>query len=102
MAILDDSLAWHRNDDFGTRWMAGCQTTTTRAEEDPVHSITRRNVVLSAAAGAAFGLSKPLEIIAPASAQQGGGPTALNPRGMKFHRFKVGDIEVTQVLDGAI
>jgi len=68
-----------------------------------MQSMTRRNVVLSAAvAGAAFGLNKSLEIISPASAQQGGGPTALNPKGTKFHRFKVGDIEVTQVFDGAI
>ena len=36
-----------------------------------MQSMTRRNVVLSAAAaGAAFGLSKRLEIISPASAQQ--------------------------------
>ena len=68
-----------------------------------MQSMTRRNVVLSAAAAsAAFGLNKHLEIISPASAQQGGGPSALNPKGMKFHRFKVGDIEVTQVFDGAV
>jgi glyoxylase-like metal-dependent hydrolase (beta-lactamase superfamily II) len=68
-----------------------------------MQSMTRRSVVLSAAAaGAAFGLNKRLEIISPASAQQGGGATAYNPKGLKFHRFKVGDIEVTQVLDGAI
>jgi glyoxylase-like metal-dependent hydrolase (beta-lactamase superfamily II) len=68
-----------------------------------MQSMTRRNVVLSAAAaGAAFGLNKKLEIISPASAQQGNGPTAYNPKGLKFHRFRVGDIEVTQVLDGAI
>jgi glyoxylase-like metal-dependent hydrolase (beta-lactamase superfamily II) len=64
---------------------------------------TRRGVVLSAAAaGAALGLGGRLEIIAPASAQQGAGPSPLNPKGLKFHRFKVGDIEVTQVFDGAI
>jgi len=68
-----------------------------------MQSITRRNVVLSAAAaGAAFGLSKRVEVISPASAQQGSGATTLNPKGMKFHRFKVGDIEVTQVFDGAV
>jgi glyoxylase-like metal-dependent hydrolase (beta-lactamase superfamily II) len=65
--------------------------------------LTRRNVVLSAAAaGAAFGLDRALEIIPSAAAQQGGGPTALNPKGLKFHRFKVGDIEVTQLFDGAL
>jgi glyoxylase-like metal-dependent hydrolase (beta-lactamase superfamily II) len=65
--------------------------------------MTRRNVVLSAAAaGAAFGLNGRMEIIPPASAQQGGGATALNPKAMKFHKFKLGDIEVTQVFDGAI
>jgi len=65
--------------------------------------MTRRNVVLSAgAAAAAFGLDRTIEIIGPASAEQGGGPTQLNPRGVKFHRFKVGDIEVTQIFDGAV
>jgi glyoxylase-like metal-dependent hydrolase (beta-lactamase superfamily II) len=68
-----------------------------------VPALSRRNVVLSAAAAAAaFGLDRPLEIIGSAHAQQGGGPTAMNPKGLKIHRFKVGDIEVTQVLDGAI
>jgi len=68
-----------------------------------VQSITRRNVVLSAAAaGTAFGLGKRLEIISPASAQQGGGASTLNPKGLKFHRFNVGDIEITQVFDGAV
>jgi glyoxylase-like metal-dependent hydrolase (beta-lactamase superfamily II) len=68
-----------------------------------MQSMTRRNVVLSAAvAGAAFGLNRSLEIIAPASAQQSVGATPLNPKAMKFHKFKVGDIEVTQVLDGTV
>jgi glyoxylase-like metal-dependent hydrolase (beta-lactamase superfamily II) len=65
--------------------------------------MTRRNVVLSAAAaGAAFGLNKMVEIIPSASAQADIGPTAFNPKALKFHRFKVGDIEVTQVFDGAV
>src|SRR6476620_491979 len=77
---------------------AGFQTKTRRGGGNLMQSITRRKVVLSAAAaGTAFGLSKRVEIISPASAQQGGGPSALNPKGMQFHRFKVGDIEVTQV-----
>jgi glyoxylase-like metal-dependent hydrolase (beta-lactamase superfamily II) len=72
-------------------------------QEISMPKLSRRNVVLSAAAAAAtFGLDKPLEIIGSASAQQGGGATALNPKGLKFHRFKVGDIEVTQVFDGAV
>src|SRR5262249_4534797 len=43
-----------------------------------------------------------LEIMPPASAQEGQGPTALNPKAMRFHKFKVGDIEVTQVFEGAL
>jgi len=65
--------------------------------------MTRRNVVLTAgAAAAAFGLDRTIEIIPPASAQQGGSPTQMNPKGLKFHRFNVGAIEVTQVFDGAV
>ncbi len=65
--------------------------------------LTRRNVVLSSAAAAAtFGLDGPLEFIGSAQAQQGGGPTAMNPKGLKHVKFKVGDIEVTQVFDGAV
>jgi glyoxylase-like metal-dependent hydrolase (beta-lactamase superfamily II) len=68
-----------------------------------MQSMTRRNVVLSAAAaGAAFGLNGSLEIISPAAAQDKVNPTALNPKALKFHKFKVGDIEVTQLLDGTI
>jgi glyoxylase-like metal-dependent hydrolase (beta-lactamase superfamily II) len=68
-----------------------------------MQSMTRRNVVLSAAAaGAAFGLNRTVEIITPAVAQQSVGATTLNPKGLTFHRFKVGDIEVTQVLDGTL
>jgi len=59
-------------------------------------------VLSAAAAGTAFGLGKRLEIISPASAQQGGGASTLNPKGLKFHRFNVGDIEITQVFDGAV
>lgn len=63
----------------------------------------RRNVVLSAATAAmAFGLDRKLEIIPSAHAQQGGGPTSMNPKGLKIHKFKVGAIEVTQIFDGAI
>jgi len=60
----------------------------------------RRNVVLSAAAAsAAFGLTGPVEMLPSALAQAGGG---LNPAAAKFHKFKVGDLEVTTVFDGEI
>ncbi len=64
---------------------------------------TRRRVVLTAAvAGAVFGADKVLEILPAAHAQVGNGTSPLNPKGLKFYRFKVGDIEVTTVFDGAI
>lgn len=64
---------------------------------------TRRSVILAAAAaGATLGTDSPLEIFPAAHAQQGGGATPMNPRAKPFHRFKVGDIEVTQVFDGAV
>lgn len=69
-----------------------------------MHSISRRSVVISAAAaGAAFGLDKPLEFVGQAFAQgagthANGSPAALVEKG--FAKFKVGDIEVTQVYDG--
>lgn len=64
--------------------------------------LTRRNLVLSATlAGVVFGAGRPLEIVSPALAQSGSGPSPLNPKGAKFHRFNVGSIEVTQVFDGA-
>lgn len=66
-----------------------------------MQDLNRRSFVLSAAvAGTAFGLAKSVEII-PSAAAQGGGASPLNPSGAKFHKFKVGDIEVTTVFDGA-
>src|SRR5690606_20188405 len=57
--------------------------------------LSRRTFVLSAtAASAAFGLKGPLAFIGPAKAM---GPGAELT---KFARFKVGYIEVTQLLDG--
>jgi glyoxylase-like metal-dependent hydrolase (beta-lactamase superfamily II) len=70
-----------------------------------MHSISRRGLVISAAtAAAAFGLDGPLTFIAPAGAQAGaldanGSPKAMTDKG--FVTFKVGDIEVTQLYDGA-
>lgn len=55
---------------------------------------TRRNFVISAAAaGAAFGLDRQIEFIAPAQAQKA-------PGAASFKRFMVGDVEVTQMFDG--
>ena len=64
--------------------------------------LDRRTFVLSAAAaGAAFGLDKPVEIF-PSALAQGAGPHPMNPKAIKFHKFKVGTVEVTTVFDGAI
>lgn len=55
--------------------------------------LSRRHFVLSTATTAAvFGLNGPMTFLRPAAAQ-----TAAPP---KFSRFKVGDIEVTQLYDG--
>ena len=56
-------------------------------------NLTRRGLVVSAAAAAAFGLQKPLRIVSPASA------APLEPS-TGFYRYKVGSIEVTAVYDG--
>ena len=57
-----------------------------------MQSISRRGFVISAAtAGAAFGLDGPLEFLSPAFAQAGGA---------EITKFKIGDIEVTQLYDG--
>lgn len=63
-------------------------------------TFTRRRVLGAAAAGAAFGLARPVEIIPSALAQTTPSPT--NPKGLAFHKFKLGDIEATTVFDGAI
>ncbi|HET7055607.1 MAG TPA: MBL fold metallo-hydrolase [Thermomicrobiales bacterium] len=61
----------------------------------------RRKFVLSAAAaGAAFGLTKRVEVI-PSALAQTADASPLNPAGAKFHKFNVGDIEVTNIFDGA-
>ncbi len=58
--------------------------------------LSRRSFVVSAAAAsAAFGLKGPLAFIGPAEAQMSGGSEVP-----KFARFKIGDIEVTQLYDG--
>ena len=62
-------------------------------------SSSRRNFVLSAAAaGAAFGLDKQVAIIPSAHAQKAGAPSLFDKG---FAKFKIGDIEVTQIYDGA-
>ncbi|MCA0045786.1 MBL fold metallo-hydrolase [Mesorhizobium sp. B283B1A] len=57
-------------------------------------SMTRRTVLHSAAAAAAFGLAGKLEFTRPAFAQ-----TPVEPT-VGFYKYKVGDIEVTAVYDG--
>ncbi|WP_454813502.1 MBL fold metallo-hydrolase [Labrys neptuniae] len=56
--------------------------------------MTRRSVLGSAAAAAAFGLAGKLEFIAPALAQ-----TPVEPS-MGFYKYKVGSVEVTAIYDG--
>jgi glyoxylase-like metal-dependent hydrolase (beta-lactamase superfamily II) len=61
-----------------------------------MQSVSRRGFVISAtAAGAAFGLDGPLEFIGSAFGQSN--PSLLDKG---FFKFKVGDIEVTQIYDG--
>jgi glyoxylase-like metal-dependent hydrolase (beta-lactamase superfamily II) len=57
-------------------------------------SLSRREVIVSAAFAAALGLDKPLALIQSASAQTVDGPSP------GFHTYKVGDIEVTSLYDG--
>jgi glyoxylase-like metal-dependent hydrolase (beta-lactamase superfamily II) len=63
---------------------------------------SRRTFVLSAAAaGAALGLDKPIAFIGAADAK--GPPTSAPTQAMLdkgFAKFKIGDIEVTQIYDG--
>lgn len=62
-----------------------------------MQSISRRGFVISAAtAGAVFGLNRPIEFVGSALAQKS--DPALLEKG--FFKFKVGDIEVTQIYDG--
>ena len=70
-----------------------------------MYSISRRGLVVSAAAaGAAFGLKGPLEFVSPASAQKAGsGSGSESMAGLMekgFAKFKVGDWNVTQMFDG--
>jgi glyoxylase-like metal-dependent hydrolase (beta-lactamase superfamily II) len=61
-----------------------------------MHSISRRGFVISAAAaGAAFGLDGPLELVPAASAQ-----TIPGAEGKGFVKFKVGNWNVTTIYDG--
>ncbi|MEP6827677.1 MAG: MBL fold metallo-hydrolase [Aestuariivirga sp.] len=57
-------------------------------------NLTRRNALVSAAAAAAFGLSKPLAFVVPANADIQLEPTT------GFYKYKVGSIEVTAIYDG--
>jgi glyoxylase-like metal-dependent hydrolase (beta-lactamase superfamily II) len=63
----------------------------------------RRFVVSAAAASAAFGLDGKLEFIPSAQAQKAGsgsGSAAAVKPTMAFKRFKLGDVEITQIYDG--
>jgi glyoxylase-like metal-dependent hydrolase (beta-lactamase superfamily II) len=65
----------------------------------------RRFVVSAAAAAAAFGLDKQIEFIPSAHAQKTGpgapaGSGSGPAKAMAFKRFKLGDVEVTQLYDG--
>src|SRR5690606_17439458 len=72
-----------------------------KKREDYMLYFNRRRFVISAAsASAIFGLTKHVEVI-PLALAQTDGASPLNPTGAKFHKFKVGDIEVTTVFDGA-
>ena len=57
-------------------------------------NMSRRGVLVSAAMAAAFGLAKPLALIADAHAEAPVEPTA------GFYKYKVGSIEATAVYDG--
>ncbi|MGE3246057.1 MAG: MBL fold metallo-hydrolase [Beijerinckiaceae bacterium] len=59
----------------------------------------RRFVVGASTAAAVFGLNGKMEFL-PSALAQGRGKDQQNPAGKAFHRFKIGDIEVTQVFDG--
>src|SRR5690606_32742905 len=48
-----------------------------------------------------FGFTRSVEIMSSAHAQTGG-TSPLNPAGEKFHKFRIGDINVTTVFDGAV
>jgi len=70
-----------------------------------MYNLSRRRFVVSAAtAAAAFGLDKQIEFIPSAHAQKAGSGSgsaaAAKPAVMSFKRFKLGDIEITQVYDG--
>jgi glyoxylase-like metal-dependent hydrolase (beta-lactamase superfamily II) len=71
----------------------------------------RRFVISAAAASAAFGLDRQMEFLPPAHAQKAGSAAGSGSAAMKpasdpklvakgWHRFKVGDVDVTQVYDG--
>ncbi len=61
----------------------------------------RRQVLSAAVAGAAFGISGSLEIL-PSALAQASAASPLNPNGLKFHKFKIGDAEVFTIYEGAI
>ncbi|MDX2155801.1 MAG: MBL fold metallo-hydrolase [Hyphomicrobiaceae bacterium] len=63
--------------------------------------LDRRSFMAAATAGAVLGLSKSVEIIPPATAQSADA-SPLNPKALRFHKFKIGDIDATTVTDGSM
>ena len=59
-----------------------------------MHTVSRRQLLGTAAFAVALGLNKPLSWVTPADAQ-----TTPDPR-LGFHKYKVGAIEVTALYDG--
>jgi glyoxylase-like metal-dependent hydrolase (beta-lactamase superfamily II) len=70
------------------------------SQEVEMTNFNRRQVLSVAAAGAALGISGPLEIL-PSALAQASEASPLNPKGQKFHKFKVGDAEVFTIFDGS-
>jgi glyoxylase-like metal-dependent hydrolase (beta-lactamase superfamily II) len=62
-----------------------------------MHEVTRREIIVSAAAAAALGLTGRLAFPRLARAQSAMGHAAM---GQGFHRYRVGTIEVTALSDG--
>jgi glyoxylase-like metal-dependent hydrolase (beta-lactamase superfamily II) len=64
------------------------------SKEKAMWTLSRRGALASAAAAAAFGLTKPLTIIAPALAE-----TPLEPT-VGHYKYNFGSIEITAIYDG--
>lgn len=66
-----------------------------------MHDLSRRRFVVGATTAATvFGLNRQIEFMPSAWAQNALQESGLNPGKLQFFKFKVGDIEVTQVFEG--